>query len=143
MRDRGLSVAVNYVIGLAITTLLITGLLYTASDIVEDRRDSVTRSELRVVGEQVTADLMTADRLARTGATTVVVDVSGPDTVAGSDYTVSLNATTEEVVLETVDPAVTIRVPFGNRTPIAASTTNGGDVEIILNGAGELEVVSA
>lgn len=143
MTDRGVSVAVNYVIGLAVTTLLVTGLLYAAGDVVGDRRDATTRAELEVVGQQVVADLSTADRLAQTGAETVNVTVSGPDTVAGSDYTVSLNASASEVVLETEDPAVTVSVPFANRTAVATSTTNGGDVEVTLNGAGELEVVSA
>jgi hypothetical protein len=143
MSDRGLSVTVNYVIGLAVATLLITGLLYAAGDVVEDRRESTTRAELRVVGEGVAADLMTADRLAQAGAETVVVEVSAPDAVAGSDYSVGLNASTGEVVLETAEPSVTVRVPFGNRTPVATSTTNGGDVEIVLSGTGELEVVSA
>lgn len=143
MTDRGISVALNYVLGLAVATLLITGLLYTAGDIVEDRRESTTRGELRVVGERLASDLVTADSLAQTGAETVTVRGTGPDLVAGSDYTVSLNATSRELVLETVDPSIVVAVPIRNQTPVVTSTANGGDVEFDLNDDGELEVVSS
>lgn len=140
MTDRGVSVALNYVIGLAITTILITGLLYAAGDIVDDRRESTTRAELRVVGQQVVADLMTADRLVQSGGETVVVAISQPQTVAGVGYTLTLNPS--EVVLETADGSISITVPFDTETPVVSTTTNGGDAEIVYDDvAGELEVV--
>lgn len=143
MTDRGLSVVVNYVLGLAVTTLLMTGLLYAAGDVVDNRGQATTLAELRVVGEQVAADLMAADRLAQSGAQTVAVGGNGPDSVAGRPYTVALNATTQEVVVETsLDPTVTARIPFRNRTPVRSSTAQGGHVEIVLTGTGELKVIS-
>lgn len=141
MTDRGVSVTISYVLSLAIATLLITGLLYAAGDVIGDRRESVTRAELRVVGEQISSDLMTADRLAQTGADTVVVEAAGPNMIAGRQYTVAVNATSQEVVLETTSPDVTVRVPFRNTTSVADSRAPGGDVQIVLSG-GELEVQS-
>lgn len=143
MTDRGVSATLNYVLSLAITTLLISGLLMATGNIIDDRRDSVVRSELRVVGEQAASNLMTADRLAQTNADTVVVEAPGPDRVGGVGYQIRLNGTSREVVLETSDPAITVTIPFRNETRVASSSANGGDVEIFLNGAGELEVRSA
>lgn len=143
MTDRGVSVTVNYVIGLAVATLLVTGLLYATGDIVGDRADSTTRAELQVVGQHVVADLMTADRLVQSGADTVVVVVDGTATVTGGDYTVSLNATSQEVVLRTADASVTVRIPFDTATSVASSTARGGEAEIVLTGADELEVASS
>lgn len=142
MTDRAVSVSLNYVLTLAITTMLMTGLLFATSNIVEDRRDSATRSELRVVGEQVAASLMAADRLAQSEASTVEVVAESPDRVAGSDYTVSLNGTSQEVVLETANPAVVVRVPFDNTTAVSESSVAGGRVHIVLtNGGGPNEAL--
>lgn len=136
MTDRGVSVTVNYVMTLGITTLLVTGLLFAVGDVMEDRRDSATRGELEVVGERIASDLMTADRLAQIGATEVQVVSPGPETVAGKQYTVSLNATSREVVLEMSDPELDVRVSVQNTTDIASSSTTGGDVEILLTDPG-------
>lgn len=136
MTDRAVSVSLNYVLTLAITTMLMTGLLFATSSIVEDRRDSATRSELRVVGEQVASSLMAADRLAQSDASTVEVVAEGPERVAGSRYTVTLNGTSQEVVLETGNGDVVVRVPFDNTTAVSESSASGGRVSIVLTNAG-------
>lgn len=136
MTDRAVSVTVNYVLTLAITTVLMTGLLFAAGNVVEDRRDSATRSELRVVGERVAANLMAADRLAQTNASEVAMVTEGPDRVAGLEYTVSLNATGQEVVLSTADPEIVVRVAFDNTTAVSDSTADGGRTRIVLDDPG-------
>lgn len=147
MTDRGVSVTVNYVLTLGITTLLITGLLIAVGGLMDDRRESATRGELRVIGERVTSDLMTADRLAQIGASEVVVRPKVPGQVAGKQYTLMLNATDRQIILETSDPDVVVRVPFQNTTAVASSSTEGGNIQIVLadpGGADEaLEVRSA
>ena len=136
MSDRGVSISVNYVLTLAITTLLMTGLLFATGNIIEDRRDSTTRSELRVVGERVATSLVAADRLAQSEPTKVVVETDAPPRVAGLQYTVSVNATSKQVVLETADTDVVVRVPFENRTAVADSSASGGSVRIVLTDPG-------
>lgn len=144
MTDRGVSVVVNYVLGLGIATLLIGGLLVGTGAVLEDRQESAARSELRVIGERVSASVAMADRLAQTdGAVSIELESPAPSRVAGQTYTIRLNATSEEVVLETVDESVTVRVPFVNTTTVASSSATGGDVEIVLNAADELEVRAA
>lgn len=136
MSDRGVSISVNYVLTLAITTLLMTGLLFSTGNLVEDRRDSATRSELRVVGERMASSLMAADRLAQSGPTTVVVETDAPDRVAGMQYTVSLNATNQQVVLEPANAEVVVRIPFENETAVTDSTAPGGSVRVVLTDPG-------
>lgn len=143
MTDRGVSVTLSYVLTLAITTLLITGLLTAAGNVVEDRQDSVIRSELRVVGEQVATSLMTADRLAQTTDDTVVVRTYSPDRIGGEEYQLRLDASNEEVVLETTNPDILVRVPFDTETAVSSSSANGGNVEIVLTDVGDLEVRAA
>ena len=132
MTDRGVSVSVNYVLTLGIATLLMTTLLFATGNIVDDRLESSTRSELEVVGERVASSLMAADRLAQTGSSVVEVETRAPDRVAGLQYTVTLNATSQQVVLETADPEVVVRVPFDNTTAVAESSASGGRVRIVL-----------
>ena len=141
MTDRAVSVTVNYVMSLAITTLLISGLLMSTGDVVGDRRESVVRGELEVVGERISAGIETADRLARTGATEVTLEVSAPRRVGGMSYSISVDGANRVVTLETRDPDVIVEVPFRNRTNVATTTTSGGTVEVALTG-GDLEVRS-
>lgn len=143
MTERGVSVTLNYVLSLAITTILISGLLMATGNVIDDRQDSVIRSELRVVGEQAASSLMTADRLAQTTDDKIIVTASAPDQIGGKSYQIRLNATVREFVLETTDPSITVTVPFKNETRVATSSANGGAVEVFLNDAGELEVRSA
>lgn len=141
MSDRGVSVTVNYVLSLAITTVLISGLLFATANIMEDRRETVLRGELEVVGERISAGIETADRLHRTGAGELVLEVAAPDRVAGEGYAIEVNASRRVVILETADPPVVVEVPFHNETAVVSSTVTGGDVEIVRSGA-ELEVRS-
>ena len=141
MTDRAVSVTVNYVMSLAITTLLISGLLMATGDVMGDRRESVVRGELEVVGERISAGIETADRLVQTGATEVTLEVSAPRRVGGKSYTISVDGASRVVTLETRDPDVIVAVPFRNRTNVATTTTNGGTVEVVLTG-GDLEVRS-
>lgn len=143
MTDRGVSVALNYVLSLAIATVIVSGLLFAAGDIVGDRQEAVVRGELRVVGEQIASSLASADRLARTGGETVALEVATPDRVGGLGYTITIDPTESEVVLATSDPSVVVSVPYRSVTTVLASETTGGDVEIVLTVGGELEVRSA
>lgn len=141
MNDRAVSVTLNYVLSLAITTLLIGGLLLATGGVMDDRRESAVRGELEVVGQRISSGVETVDRLHRVGAERATYRVSAPDRVAGKGYTIDVNATRRVLVLETTDPSVSVEVPFRNETDVAASTVTGGDVEVVRSGD-ELEVRS-
>lgn len=141
--ERAVSVTVNYALNLALATVLIAGLLIAAGDAVDSRRHEAAREELTVVGNRIAADLMTADRLARVGTTpSVSVDSSLPERVAGSYYTITIDATPTDsyVVLETNRPSVTVQIPFRNATAVKNDTVVGGDISVVLANDGSLEV---
>jgi hypothetical protein len=150
LRDdsRGVSVTVNYALNLVVATLLIAGVLTATGGMVEDRRESAVRTELSVVGERVAADLMAADRLVAAGTAgvgsdpTVSVAVSLPDRVAGTRYDIAVRTSPAEIVLESDQPEVTVRVGYHHDTPVESATIRGGDLRIALADDGELEVNS-
>jgi hypothetical protein len=141
-RDRAVSTAVTWALTLLITTLLLTGLLIATGAQIQDRSESVTRTELSVVGQRLAADLTSADRLAATGASRVRLRTALPDRVASGPYRISLRAPSGDATLVVESDGTAVRVPVGNRTAVRNSTVPGGDVWVVLDG-GALEVVSA
>jgi hypothetical protein len=142
--DRGVSTAVNYVLTLGITTLLVSGLLLATGGVVDDRRESTTRTSLEVVGQRLAANLMSADRLAGTDDTrTVSLSVDLPVRIAGSGYTVRVNGSSSTLVLEADTVDATRSVSFVASTPVVSTTVRGGQLRIVLTPANELEVRAA
>jgi hypothetical protein len=127
--DRGVSTTLNYVLGLAIALILITGLLVAGGTFVENQRDQSIRTELAVVAEQVSADVMMADRLAETTSDNETVRVGRdlPSRVAGSSYEISIEGGSDpQIVVQTTDPEITVTVPVKTSTPIESSSVSGG-----------------
>lgn len=145
-RDRAVTATLSYVLTLSITMVLASGLLIAAGGLVEDRRDAAARDELSVVGERLASQLMAADRLVGTGATSVAVTAPLPETVAGSTYAVTVNESGSDlIVLHTTGQSldVTVRVAYAASTPVAGSNVASGTVTVLLTGSGELEVRAA
>lgn len=141
--ERAVSVTVGYALNLAIATVLIAGLMTVTGDVVEDRRDGAIRAELSVVGNRVVADLMSADRMARAGTDPEVrIETALPGRVAGSSYSIAINATPADphVTLTPVDSSVVVTVPFRNATAVRNGTVAGGDLAVVLADDGRLEV---
>lgn len=139
---RGASTTLSYVLTLSITAILISGLLIATGGVLEDRRESVTRDELQVVGQQISAKLMAADRLAATDPAELVVRGDFPNRIAGSAYTIAVNASGPQPHLRLVatDVDASVTVSLTNRTALAETRIVGGDLEITLTAADELEV---
>lgn len=141
MNDRGVSITISYIMNLTLAMILITGLLTTTGNIVENRQQEAIRTELGVVGQRIAANLMTADRMVTAGGDDVRVTTNVPGEVAGSEYSITINAagTRPYAQLESVDPEVRVRVYFTNETAVERTTVDGGDLTIELVD-GELEV---
>ncbi len=140
MTDRAVSSALNYTLTLAISTLLVTGLLIAGIDFVEARQDQVLRTELSVIGEQVAADIDRAYRLAAAGegTTDVWINQTFPEEVAGTRYWVYLEpGSPSRVVVESNDPEVTAEVRLKRTLSVAESRTDGGDVAVVYNGSAD------
>ncbi|MFC7045641.1 hypothetical protein ACFQH6_09700 [Halobacteriaceae archaeon GCM10025711] len=140
--DRAVSSTVGFVLNLAIATLLVSSLLIAAGNVVDDRRESAARGELRIVGQRLAANLMTADRLAGAGGETVRVDADLPDRIAGGSYIVTVNGSAPRQHIELVSPDTDVRVVvyFESSTTVEDATLDGGDVQVVRAGDGDLEV---
>lgn len=142
-RDRGQSVAINYTLSLIIVTVLISALFMSMSDYLESEREQVTRSELEVLGNRVTADIATVDRLARTtaGDDRAEIRTGIPQEVAGVSYSLRITSTPTgsyydvEVQLRAPEGDVTRNVSVRTETPVTTSTLAGGSYAVVYDGS--------
>ncbi|WP_135304513.1 DUF7266 family protein [Haloarcula amylovorans] len=140
---RAVSTALGYTLTMAIAAILVSGLLIAGGDYVDDRREQVIRNELTVIGQQVVSDLHRTDRLvvAGRGSVTASVEQTFPERVAGSTYRLELDPGGPAVILRSTNPVIEVTVDVQTETPLAASTSDGGVVEIHYDdSSGELEV---
>ena len=143
--DRGVSPVVAYVLTLGISSLLIAGLVIAAGGYVETQREATSRSELRVLGQQVSADIAAADRLTRTeGATEVSISRTLPERVVGSQYSLSVRTDPNGPYLEltTVRPDVTVEVGVATETAVGETRIGGGEMVVEYDGSVDELVVT-
>lgn len=140
--ERGVSTTVSYALNLTLSALLISGLLFGAGNIVDGERRSAMEAELEVIGERMVATIQSADRLNQTSGDTVVLTLKAPERVAGEAYTVTVNTSgsTPELVLETTDPDITVRIQIAVNGDLAPTSFDGGPIIIERLASGELEV---
>ena len=132
MRERGQSSTIGYVLSIAVATLLIVSLVAGVGTFVEGRQERAIRDQLTVIGERMATQLTAADTLAaREG--TVYVEPGIPDRAVGMNYRVRLDASGEQLVLSTTNPAVTVRVSVVTISPLTDSTARGTDIAIRYN----------
>ena len=138
MRERAVSVPINYTLSLVIVTLLLSGLVIVTTDQLQTQQERTVESDFSVLSNRMAADLTAADRLAQTtGGTerdTVAVRTETPSTSAGSSYTVQINSTELEndahavtVRMEASRLDVTQEVGLKTDTPVRNTTIVGGD----------------
>ena len=143
--DRGQAITLNYAMGLGLGLILITGLLIAGGAFVNDQRKSAIQTELRVIGQQVSADIATADRLSQSteGNATVRVERNMPETVAGCTYNVEVvSGGDPHLILTTKNPDVSVRVDIVTETDIEETSINGGTLRINQTAAGDLKLIS-
>lgn len=119
-RDRSVSVALNYILVLAISSVLVTGLLIAGGSFVEDNRERVINSELTVIGNHVAGNVEQVDRLVTASHDNLgssgdepeaYINQSFQQEVTGSSYAIEIvDGTPTQVVLTSFDPDVTISV---------------------------------
>lgn len=133
--DRAVSVAVGYVLTLAIGAVLLSGVVIGVGGLVDSQTERVVRGNLEVTGQTTVANLESADRLVRAaraggagGPDAVNVSVDLPDRVAGSPYRIAVDD--DGVTLRTDDPDVTVRVPHAATESVGETTVSGGPIRI-------------
>ncbi|TKX75574.1 hypothetical protein EXE46_03770 [Halorubrum sp. GN11_10-6_MGM] len=136
--DRAVSVTVGYVMTLAVSTLLLSGLFVAGGSFVETQRERAAQGELTVVGERIAADVETVDRLVASAESrerlTVNRSLTLPDRAAGTAYRirVSANGTEGALALESDRTDATVEVPFRTSTDVAVrnATVDGGSLRL-------------
>lgn len=131
MTDRAVSTTLNYVLALGIAALLVTGLLTAGGNFVADQRDTVVREEMNVIGQQLSANIEQADRLANASDSSdpvVQVNETFPDNVGRSEYDVRLDADDEQLVLTSTNPEETVRVNVSTNADLEESRVDGGKI---------------
>lgn len=139
--DRGVSVTLTHVLVLAITTMLVGGVLVAANGLVDGQRDRAASEQLSVVGERLATELQRVDGLAAADPNaSVTLRTDHRRRVVGSTYTVSLTTAPGTcsaaacLVLTVGDPEASTVVPVANRTDVAPATVTGGAVRVVYNG---------
>lgn len=133
--DRGLETVVSHVLSVAITTLLIIGLVSSATGYLEAQKQQAAAQELRTIGNRLASELATADRLARTGDSVELVSRQ-PETVAGSVYTVKLVSCSSPVCLRISadNYDFSTLVPLQNETKLSMTSQGNGRFHIMSAG---------
>lgn len=124
--------------------LLTTGLFITGGDFVSDQREQAIRSELRVVGQQMSNDISRIDRVAAAspGVSTLSTSEQIPGEVAGNPYRVELvtGGVTPYLELTTDQPDIAVRVNVTATSNLVASSVDGGRYDVVYR-AGPNELV--
>ncbi|GAB3018311.1 DUF7266 family protein [Natronobiforma cellulositropha] len=87
--DRAVSIAVTHVLTIAITAVLITGLMIGAGTLIDGEKERGAESSLTTIGERLSGELSSVDRLSD-GSDDVVLRVSHPRSVSGSGYSIDV-----------------------------------------------------
>ena len=142
--DRAVSTTVNYIQVLGIATLLISGLVFVAADVVVDQHERATTEGLTIAGTQLAAELEATDVLVRSaggdGAVERTVDLP---TVSGGRYSVAISGTGPEydLTLTTTESGHTVTIPFVSQTNVTSTRVDGERLRLTYTPAvGSMEV---
>lgn len=141
-RERAVSVALTHVLTLAITVILLTGLVVGTGQLLDQQEDRAARDQFSAIGSDVVSQIYAVDRLGTTGeAVTVTVRPTYSDRVVGASYTVNITDDQDRFPFETTH-ALTVRsdalenpiqYPLATDAALNASTeARGGEVPICL-----------
>jgi hypothetical protein len=146
-RDRAISITFGYVIALAITTVLIAGLLTAGSTFLRDQREDVVRAEFQEIGQQLAHDITAADRAQQsaTGNDSIRIRSELPQDIGGQSYRVLIRprgGDRHQIVMRANNPSVNQTVTFRAQSDIDTSAVAGGTVVIRSVNATTLEVTN-
>jgi hypothetical protein len=127
-------------------TLLISGLLLTAGNFVEDQQERAIRAELEVVGNRLASDIGAVDRLALAAGSDGKAELLStlPPRTAGQTYLIDITPVTGlsnvyHLNLSTSDPDVEVSVRVRIQASLTSVTVNGGNVVVDYDGT-DIEV---
>ena len=137
--DRGLSVAVNHVLTIGITTVLIAGLLIGMGSMLDTQTDRSTERSLETIGERLAGEITSADRLGSEGGN-VTISTDHPRTVTESTYRIQPHEECEDAPLVSESTSclelsagggVTAYVPIAVNATLDGDSVQGGPVDVV------------
>jgi hypothetical protein len=152
--DRGASVAVNHVLAIGITTILISGLLLSAATLLRDQRAQNAEPELRTIGNEIASHVAEGERIVDGPNDQITFHLDQPARIAGSSYDVRIQDTpcpspynqpapsgsaNEMCVFVESSTVGEIPVPITvdiSRNQIVLNTEGGGEYELKVCGGG-------
>ncbi|MXR52213.1 hypothetical protein GRX03_11445 [Halovenus sp. WSH3] len=137
-RSRGVSITLNYVLVLGISSVLVTGLIVAGGTFVEDQRDDVAEGEANVIGTHIAGNIEQVDRYveAGNGTETAYVNQTFQPDVSGAPYRVTLvepDASTElaRLRIDVQGSSASVEINVSVRTPVIESQADGGAIAVI------------
>lgn len=147
MDRRAVSIAITHALTLAITTVLVSGLLLGAGTVLESQEQRVAESQFDEIGSDLIAQINTLDRLNETGqSVSVTVEPEYPDSVGGRTWGFELAPGNQS---DTYDTPSVIRIesphydqtaeyPLGNETRIEYGSPDNSDAPVLSLCSGEI-----
>lgn len=131
--DRAVSTAVSHAITIGITSIMLTGLMIGASQMVDDQRQYVVERGLEDVSNAVVSDLLRMDQFNTTNAP-VSFSADHPDRIGGSHYSIDVRPASSETTVF-VNSSASVRhdsvpVRFTAESDVCESSVDGGQVEV-------------
>lgn len=142
-RGRAVSITFSYVALLAVAAAVTTGVIIVAGDMASQQRDRTIENQLTVIGEQLSAELSVADRLARTHTTSKVeIQRQFPERVGGKTYDITIDTNPETISggpalhLEAAGSDVEVEVAIDTVEDVdTSSVVDGGTVVVEFSGS--------
>lgn len=145
--DRGLSTVAGYTLTLAITGILITGIITGVAGFVESESEVTAANQLEIAGSTLGSELGTIHGIATNPADSnqqINATVDLPDRTTAGAYTITV--TDSQIQLETVDGDVTVTEPLPDANDKMTITSDGridgGSVDVNYSGGTTIEVVA-
>ena len=136
--ERGVSIAVSHALSIAITTVLLSGLLFASAPFLESHEQRVADDQLSEIGSNVATQLSTVDRLAGSGEdVTATAELRYPRQVVDSyPYRIALEPDPDgegvAVVVSSVGVDGEQRFELETDATVEESETSGPHVELSL-----------
>ena len=139
--DRGVSATVTHALALAITAILISGLLLSANAVLADQRENAAREQLHTIGNRIASDLSRASALAQDGGN-VTINSRQPGSVAGRNYQVEF-LTGNDCSTDLFDTDACLRLSLQSGQPtVMVPVRNESDVTLDIQAGGRYVVTA-
>lgn len=133
--QRSVSTTFGYVLTLAISSLLVTGLIVAGGTFVDEQREQVVQHEMEVVGEHVAGNVQQVDRMVNASDESdpvARINQSFPTHISGTTYNVELaeNGGEPKLFLNSTRPELSVSVNVSTQTEVGDSVADGGTIVI-------------